>query len=87
MYFDLLFLTSCKQQFFSEKAKSPRRLNPHSVQDAEGRLCEIVDELSIVGYNDDMDLNSLFEKNGKHILRELFLDVGGGLVSVVVCQD
>ena len=48
-----------------EHSKSPRRPNPHSVTDEEGRLVQIVDELSMVGYSEDTDVYTVFERTGQ----------------------
>ena len=47
-----------------ERSKSPRRPNPHSIQDEDGQPIAIVDELSTVGFPDDMDAAFLFEETG-----------------------
>ena len=46
--------------------KSPRRPNPHSLQDEEAaRTQATADELSLVGLSEDTDVSQVFDKNGK----------------------
>ena len=50
----------------SEKTKPalPQRANSHPALDFEGRPLPTVDELSLVGYSDDVEVSQLFEKAG-----------------------
>ncbi|CAH1773145.1 unnamed protein product [Owenia fusiformis] len=45
-----------------ERSKSPRRPNPHATTD-DGRPCAIVDELSVVGFKEDVDIHDLYEES------------------------
>ncbi|XP_014677931.1 PREDICTED: histone-lysine N-methyltransferase 2C-like, partial [Priapulus caudatus] len=47
-----------------DKMKSPRRPNPHSMQDDKGQPIAIVDELSNIGFPMDTDVEQLFETSG-----------------------
>jgi len=54
----------------SEKVKPalPQRANSQPALDFDGRPLPTVDELSLVGYPDDVEVSQLFEKTGKHFL-------------------
>jgi len=53
----------------SEKTKPalPQRANSQPALDFEGRPLPTVDELSLVGYQDDVEVSQLFEKTGTRI--------------------
>ena len=54
----------------SEKTKPalPQRANSQPALDFDGRPLPTVDELSLVGYPDDVEVSQLFEKNGMRCL-------------------
>jgi len=54
----------------NEKTKPalPQRANSQPALDVEGRPLPTVDELSLVGYQDDVEVSQLFEKTGIHCL-------------------
>ncbi|GAB1600281.1 hypothetical protein Ahia01_000305800, partial [Argonauta hians] len=47
-----------------ERSKSPRRPNPHSIHDEDGRPMAIVDELSLIGHSEDVDVHQVYEITG-----------------------
>jgi len=47
------------------KPALPQRANSQPALDFEGRPLPTVDELSLVGYPDDVEVSQLFEKAGK----------------------
>lgn len=57
--------------------KSPRGQTPHQIshrrhKSKEGKsTCEILDELSVVGYIDEPDVNLVFEPSGNKFLKAL----------------
>jgi len=54
----------------NEKTKPPlpQRANSQPALDVEGRPLPTVDELSLVGYPDDVEVSQLFEKTGTHCI-------------------
>jgi len=54
----------------SEKTKLavPQRASSQPALDCEGRPLPTFDELSLVGYPDDVEASQLFEKSGTHCL-------------------
>ena len=54
--------------FGNEKTKPslPQRANSQPALDVEGRPLPTVDELSLVGYPDDVEISQLFEKTGMY---------------------
>jgi len=59
----------------NEKTKPalPQRANSQPALDCEGRPLPTVDELSLVGFPDDVEVSQLFEKSGVYYLFFVFI--------------
>jgi len=65
-----VFILFCSCSSACEKTKPalPQRANSQPALDFEGRPLPTVDELSLVGYADDVEVSQLFEKTGSRYL-------------------
>jgi len=64
----VLFLFLCSLGNEKTKPALPQRANSQPALDVEGRPLPTVDELSLVGYPDDVEVSQLFEKTGTYYL-------------------